>query len=233
MDKEHPSYLIPELCRQFYHLGWCTGTGGGVSIKHNDEIYIAPSGVQKEFIKPEDLFVVNIKGDVTCEPPPQKKLKKSQCTPLFMNAYTLRGAGSVIHSHSKNALMATLFYEGKEFQISHIEVIKGIKKCKSGSNYRYDDVLVVPIIENTPFEADLTEAMARAMEDYPETCAVLVRRHGVYVWGKTWQEAKTMCECYDYLFDIAVRMKNAGFDPTSVPQPPKGAYTSVVNATKS
>lgn len=42
------------------------------------------------------------------------------------------GAGSVIHSHSKNALMATLFYEGKEFQISHIEVIKGIKKCKSG-----------------------------------------------------------------------------------------------------
>lgn len=34
--------------------------------------------------------------------------------------------------------------------------------------------------------------MARAMKDYPDSCAVLVRRHGVYVWGKTWQEAKTM-----------------------------------------
>ena len=36
------------------------------------------------------------------------------------------------------------------------------------------------------------EAMARAMEDYPDTCAVLVRRHGVYVWGDNWQKAKTM-----------------------------------------
>jgi len=36
---------------------------------------------------------------------------------------------------------------------------------------------------------------------------VLVRRHGVYVWGENWQKAKTMCECYDYLFEIAVKMK--------------------------
>lgn len=24
---EHPRNLIPELCRQFYQLGWVTGTG--------------------------------------------------------------------------------------------------------------------------------------------------------------------------------------------------------------
>lgn len=30
-DPEHPSNLIPELCRKFYSLGWVTGTGGGVS----------------------------------------------------------------------------------------------------------------------------------------------------------------------------------------------------------
>lgn len=24
---EHPKNLIPELCTQFYHLGWVTGTG--------------------------------------------------------------------------------------------------------------------------------------------------------------------------------------------------------------
>ena len=36
------------------------------------------------------------------------------------------------------------------------------------------------------------ESMAKAMEQYPDSCAVLVRRHGVYVWGDTWQKAKTM-----------------------------------------
>ncbi|XP_036332593.1 probable methylthioribulose-1-phosphate dehydratase [Rhagoletis pomonella] len=50
LPEEHPRKLIPELCRQFYHLGWVTGTGGGMSIKYNNEIYIAPSGVQKERI---------------------------------------------------------------------------------------------------------------------------------------------------------------------------------------
>lgn len=37
------------------------------------------------------------------------------------------------------------------------------------------------MIENTPFEEDLTESLEQAMNEYPDTCAVLVRRHGVYV----------------------------------------------------
>ncbi|XP_036747545.1 methylthioribulose-1-phosphate dehydratase isoform X2 [Manis pentadactyla] len=195
-DKEHPRYLIPELCKQFYHLGWVTGTGGGISLKHGNEIYIAPSGVQKERIQPEDMFVCDIHEQDISGPPPFKNLKKSQCTPLFMNAYTMRG---------------------REFKITHQEMIKGIRKCTSGGYYRYDDMLVVPIIENTPEEKDLKERMASAMNEYPDSCAVLVRRHGVYVWGKTWENAKTMCECYDYLFDIAASMKRVGLDPTQFP----------------
>lgn len=107
--KEHPSVLIPELCRLFYGLGWVTGTGGGISIKqglvhfilfiyfnaslwyveycHRDEIYIAPSGVQKERMTADDLFIQDINGTDIKTPSPAKKLKKSQCTPLFMCAY--------------------------------------------------------------------------------------------------------------------------------------------------
>lgn len=83
---------------------------------------------------------------------------------------------------------------------------------------RYDEELVVPIIENTPFEKDLEESLAKAVNDYPGTTAVLVRRHGIYVWGDTWQKAKTQCECYDYLFNIAIEMKKFGLDPAGVPE---------------
>lgn len=214
LPEEHPRKLIPELCRQFYHLGWVTGTGGGISIKLDNDIYIAPSGVQKERIQPEDLFVQNIEGDDLQLPPEYKKLKKSQCTPLFMLSYRHRNAGAVIHTHSQNAVMATLLWPGDEFRCSHLEMIKGIFDQTKNDYLRYDDELVVPIIENTPFEKDLAVQMYDAMMKYPGSSAVLVRRHGVYVWGSTWQRAKTMAECYDYLFSIAVEMKKCGLEPT-------------------
>jgi len=31
---EHPTALIPDLLKLFYSLGWVTGTGGGLSVKH-------------------------------------------------------------------------------------------------------------------------------------------------------------------------------------------------------
>jgi methylthioribulose-1-phosphate dehydratase len=213
-----------------YKIGWATGTGGGVSIRHRDKIYIAPSGVQKERIEPEDLFVQTIDGVDIETPLPEKHLKKSQCTPLFMNAYQLRNAGAVIHSHAKSAAMASLLCSGHEFRISHIEMIKGVKKDRTGENYRYDEVLIVPIIENTPEEHQLQDEMARAMNDYPDTCAVIVRRHGFYVWGKTWQLAKTMAECYDYLFGIYCDMKLHGLDPTGEPKILPGAYVTKTTA---
>ncbi|CAL8405004.1 unnamed protein product, partial [Boreogadus saida] len=134
-DREHPRLLIPELCRLFYQLGWVTGTGGGVSVRHRDHIYIAPSGVQKERLQPEDLFVCDLEEREVSSPPDWKQLQRSQCTPLFMNAYTMRGAGAVIHTHSKAAVMATLLCPGREFRITHQEMIKGIRRGTSGYNY--------------------------------------------------------------------------------------------------
>lgn len=58
-DPLHPANHICDLCAQFYRLGWVTGTGGGVSIKHGSHVYIAPSGVQKELMKPTDMFVMD------------------------------------------------------------------------------------------------------------------------------------------------------------------------------
>lgn len=42
---------------------------------------------------------------------------------------------------------------------------------------------------------------------------------GVYVWGKDWIQAKTQAECYDYLFEAAVRMAQLGINAALPPAP--------------
>jgi methylthioribulose-1-phosphate dehydratase len=208
-DTAEPRRRIVELCRHFYGLGWVSGTGGGVSLRVGDRVLVAPSGVQKERLREEDLFELDPQGELLSRPrDPASKL--SACTPLFFNAYRLRDAGAVLHSHGMYAMLVTLLHE-RELRVTHLEMMKGIR----GTGY-HDD-LVVPIIDNTAHECDLAGAMADAMERYPESHAVLVRRHGVYVWGRDWVEAKTHAECYHYLFEAAVRMHQLGLDAAARP----------------
>ena len=206
-----PREIICELCRQFYVQGWVSGTGGGISLRSDGRIYMAPSGVQKERLRPSDLYVLDEDGQVL-EAPADEALRVSACAPLFFNAFRLRDAGAVLHSHGLNALMATVSFDDV-FRVTHLEMMKGIH------GVGFHDELKVPIIENTAHEHELADTMAAAIEAYPSTHAVLVRRHGVYVWGKDWVQAKTHAECYDYLFAAAVKMQQLGVDPT---RPPSG-----------
>lgn len=209
MSEVDPRRTICELSRQFYDQGWVSGTGGGISLRQGGRVYVAPSGVQKERLEPEQLFVLDEQGEVL-EAPTDRRLKVSACAPLFFNAYRLRNAGAVIHSHSVHAVLATLLFEDR-FRVTHLEMMKGVR------GVGYHDEMVVPIIENTAHECDLADSMAAAIERHPECHAVLVRRHGVYVWGEDWVEAKTHAECYDYLFTAAVKMRQLGLDPTRHP----------------
>jgi methylthioribulose 1-phosphate dehydratase/enolase-phosphatase E1 len=280
---EEAKQLIPELCSGLYAQGHVGGTGGGISIKvstpDGDRIVMAPSGVQKERMRPEDMFVLDAEGTVLhapeARPPPYKPPKLSECAPLFMSvrdctfhgesttlayrqccrqrlvvqsrahsifvwlppsvalllnqypvlqpmvfcaqAFELRGAGAVLHGHSMNAFLATLLDPtADELRVTHIEMIKGIagqagshkwwrfpfcmwlasparedSRSQSCCLQGFYSVHAIPIIENTARECELTDRLRAAIEAYPQASAVLVRRHGVYVWGRNWIEAKT------------------------------------------
>ena len=49
-----------------------------MSIRDGDNIFIAPSGVQKERIKPEDLFVLDIDGQTKSGPDPDRGSERSE-----------------------------------------------------------------------------------------------------------------------------------------------------------
>lgn len=169
-----------------------------------DRIVMAPSGVQKERMLPSDMFVLNAAGDVLetpkARPPPYNPPKLSECSPLFMSAYELRGAGAVIHSHSINAVMATMLDpQSSEFRVTHVEMIKGI------AGHGFYDNCIVPIIENTARECELTDRLRQAIKDYPRANAVLVSgmamamamwRHGRHCNFSVHQTPR--CACMDH-----------------------------------
>lgn len=211
--------LMAELCRHFYSLGWVSGTGGSISIKVHDDsipkpqqlILMSPSAVQKERMEAEDMYVLSDNGSVLSAPSPKpyphKPPKCTDCDQLFMKAYEKRDAGAIIHSHGMESCLVTMINPfSKEFRITHMEMIKGIK------GHGYYDELVVPIIDNTAHEHQLTESFTKAIEDYPKATAVLVRNHGIFVWGDSWISAKTQSECYHYLFDAAIKLHQMGLD---------------------
>ncbi|MCB9703316.1 MAG: methylthioribulose 1-phosphate dehydratase [Myxococcales bacterium] len=212
--------LICELCRLFYQLGWVSGTGGGISIRGPEGIYIAPSGVQKERLRPEDIFLIDADGPDDCprviKAPADPALRISECRPLFTNAFRMRGAGAVMHNHSIWAVLAARLFaprgEPGEFVCEGLEMQKGLRGIGCF------DTLRVPIIANTPREAELSETMAAAIAAYPDVDAVIVAGHGVYVWGADWVQAKTQAECLDYLFRAVVEAHRMGLPIAGTPR---------------
>lgn len=215
--------LTCELCRQFFECGWVTGTGGSISIRYGNRIYMTPSGVQKERIAPEDIFLLDTSGEVLSFPPqktPNKIPKLTDCSPLFFHAYRLRNAGAVIHSHDITCVLVSTLFPGTEYKVSRQEMIKGI------AGHGYLDELVIPIIENTPKESELADSLELSMKKHPKACAVLVRDHGIYVWGDSWEAAKRHSECLHYLFKVSIEMHKLGI-PHSPTPPANGLISSV------
>ena len=183
-EPEHPANLICTLCRNFYNLGWVTGTGGGTSIARDSHIFIAPSGVQKELMQPTNIFVLERSTRSYLRKPPL--LKPSACTPLFMAAFD-RGAGCCIHTHSQWAVLVTLLVErdaneleqkveDRCFEIEKIEQIKGIPKGKGKQGMLgFFDRLKVPIIENTAQLVSLTFPSVMAHADSSKARRTLQR----------------------------------------------------------
>lgn len=213
--------LIAQLCEQFYRMGWATGTGGGVSIRCGGPIenrpwrvFVAPSGLQKEDMIGDDIFELDMDRNVV-HPPKTPNLRQSACTPLWYVVYKHRpSARAVIHTHSMAAQLATMLdrtESQKVLRITHLEMLKGV------GHHAYDDVLEIPIIDNRPSEDLLADQLEHVINAYPNANAVLVRRHGLYCWGDSWEQAKTQCEAFDYLFQSAIEMARLGIDPGATP----------------
>ncbi|GAB6168273.1 L-ribulose-5-phosphate 4-epimerase [Clostridium carnis] len=158
-----------------------TFTWGNVSAidRESGLVVIKPSGVEYSEMKPEDMVVVDLEGNVV-----EGKYKPSSDTPTHVRLYKeFKNIGGVVHTHSR---WATIFAQaGKgvvpygttqaDYFYNEVPCTRAMTKEEIGTNYEYNtgEVIVETFKNLNP-------------EFVP---GVLVRNHGPFTWGKNANDA--------------------------------------------
>jgi methylthioribulose-1-phosphate dehydratase len=211
MTEQATRELLVELLGVFYAKGWVSGTGGGIcGPADGGGLLLAPTGVHKERIRPNEFFTVDPADGSVLASPDDPSLRPSECNAIFSMTARERGARSVVHSHALSAVLAgDLAADADHVAIRDLEMLKGIRGVANR------DVHLLPVIRNTPRESELTEQLARVLGDprFASSFAVVVADHGAYIWGDDVWEAKRHTEVYHFLFEAVVARRDRQQEP--------------------
>jgi len=150
-------------------------TWGNVSERFEDYIVIKPSGIEYEIMKPEDMVVLDLNGNII-----EGKCNPSSDTPthieLYKNFTDIKG---ICHTHSN---YATSFAQA------------GLSIDSYGTthaDYFYGDIPCTRELTKDETEIDYEKNTGKVIVetfsdiDYNSIPGVLVRHHGVFTWGNS------------------------------------------------
>lgn len=213
MSDQETRQLLVEQLRAFYARDWVSGTGGGICGPSEDgNLLVAPTGVHKERVAPEDLFTIAISDTSVVRSPVDATLRPSECSHIFTLVARERDVRSVVHTHALSAVLAADLARGNDHVvIQDLEMLKGVRGLTNRDHH------LLPVIDNTAREKELVAAVAGALADprFQAAWGVLVRDHGCYIWGADVWEAKRHTEVYHYLFNAVVARHDRGYQPTA------------------
>ena len=190
---------LAEIGRGFYARGWVLGTSGNFSAVVSNEplrLAITSSGVDKGTLSTDDVLLIDGEGKVL-----EGKGRPSAETLLHLAVVKLRGAGAVLHTHSvwSNILSDACFGEGG-MKIEGHEMLKGLNGVETHEHSEW-----LPILENSQDMAALAAEAARVLERNPYSHGFLLRRHGLYTWGRDLAEGKRHIEILEFLLEVLGR----------------------------
>lgn len=190
---------LAEIGRVFYGRAWVLGTSGNLSaVVSRDPLRLAitSSGVDKGKLAEDDILLIDGDGKVL-----EGTGRPSAETLLHLAVVKLRGAGAVLHTHSvwSNILSDACFGEGG-VKIEGHEMLKGLQGVETHEHSEW-----LPIIENSQDIASLASTAEQMLTRHPDAHGFLLRRHGLYTWGRDLAEAKRHIEIFEFLLEVMGR----------------------------
>lgn len=177
---------------------WFMGTSGNLAIKVSEEplrFLVTASGKDKRKRTEDDFLLVDEFGRAVED----THLKPSAETLLHVEIYRRTKAGCSLHVHTiDNNVISEVYGDTGEVSFQGQELIKAFDKWEE------DAVLRIPIIRNYAHIPTLAKSFSEHVTG--DSGAVLIRNHGITVWGRTAFEAKKILEASEFLFRYQLRL---------------------------
>ena len=178
-----------------HRRGWCDGTGGNFSCVLQREplqLLMAPSGVAKGSVAPEQLIVVDQEGQV------QGGMGRASAeTLLHLTIVEATNAGAVLHTHSQAGTLLSQRVGRRaagELVLQDLEMLKGLEGVTT-----HAAAVALPVLPNDQDLARLSAAARPWLDTAPH--GLLIAGHGLYAWGKDLPTAQRHLEILEFLLE--------------------------------
>lgn len=190
---------LADIKDELANRDWFMGTSGNLAIKVSNQpvqFLVTASGKDKTKRTNEDFLLVDGSG-IAVE---NTHLKPSAETLLHCAIYEKTNASCSLHIHTvANNVISELY--GEEGKI----VFQGQELIKAFDLWEEDAILTIPIISNYAHIPMLAKEFACHIN--ADKGAVLIRNHGITVWGKDGFEAKKLLEACEFLFQYQLTLQ--------------------------
>jgi methylthioribulose-1-phosphate dehydratase len=198
--------LARELCETMatvHRRGWCEGTGGNFSCSLEQDpllLLMAPSGVDKGRLSPEELIVVDHTGMVV-----KGSGRASAETQLHITIVEETGARAVLHTHSQAGTLLSQQYrpdrgkEPGELMLRDLEMLKGLEGVDTHATS-----ISIPVLANDQNLQRLSSVARPWLKRAPH--GLLIGGHGLYAWGRDLANARRHLEIHEFLLEQHWRM---------------------------
>lgn len=183
---------LAEEAARYASMGWMRGTSGNLSVVLGRDplrLAVTASGLDKGELTENDHVEVDAQGLPVGPGAPSAEAG------LHARIAAVSGAGAVVHVHALAPVLAAERWPGG-VPLRDLEMLKGFGRAA------HDDLVTVPVIQNGQDMRVLGDAFERGYR--ADTPALIVARHGIYVWGDDPRQARHRLECLEWLLRFVV-----------------------------
>ncbi|MDI2029393.1 class II aldolase/adducin family protein [Saccharopolyspora sp. TS4A08] len=184
---------VIDIARRMTSDRLVVGTSGNVSVRRGDLVAVTPSGVDYDRLRPADIPLVDLSGEVV-----DGELKPTSELPMHLTAYTEHDAGAVVHTHSLHATALSLLRD--EVPAVHYQL------ADYGGAVRVADYATF----GTP---ELARSMSEALRG---RTGCILRNHGTVTLGDTLTKAYNRARQLEWLCELWLTAAKLG-DPALLP----------------